>query len=416
MIEKKGLCVSGNLCEKCNSFDKKEFELAYMLHSTPGLGNKTLKKLYDYFGNCNEILNATEKEITRLITVKQWNSIEKMKNSWNIEAEYNDLYNRGIDFYPFFSETYPKRLKEIPDRPFALYCLGRLPDEERPTVSVIGARNSSEYGKYAARLFAEKLALSGVQIVSGMARGIDGIAQQAATDLGKDSYAILGSGVDVCYPSENRYLYEKLIQCGGVISEYSPGTLPKPQFFPPRNRIISGLSDAVLVIEARQKSGTLITVDMALEQGREVFALPGRINDNLSSGCNSLIRQGASIATGPEDIIQYLRKILMGRCEALRKCHVENEENIIDAENVGGTGDINNDMNERFSNIGIELTALQKIVFERLDMYPCTTTALYEKVIEKGLQISISEVMNVLVELCIMGIVGQNSGGFYIKG
>ena len=168
--------------------------------------------------------------------------------------------------------------------------MGKLPDENRPTVSIVGARNSSEYGKYAAKLFGERLAAAGVQVISGMARGVDGISQQSAIYAGGDSYGVLGSGVDVCYPEDNRRLYDSLITNGGVISEYLPGTQPKPQYFPQRNRIISGLSDVVLVIEAREKSGTLITVDMALEQGREVFAVPGRICDSLSYGCNSLIR------------------------------------------------------------------------------------------------------------------------------
>jgi predicted Rossmann fold nucleotide-binding protein DprA/Smf involved in DNA uptake len=138
-----------------------------------------------------------------------------------------------------------------------------------------------------------------------MARGIDGIAQKAALDAGGKSFAVLGCGVDICYPEENRELYERLQQEGGVLSEYSPGVQPVAKLFPPRNRIISGLSDLVLVIEARKKSGTLITVDMALEQGREVYALPGRVSDALSDGCNRLIRQGAGPATCPQDILEY---------------------------------------------------------------------------------------------------------------
>ena len=149
------------------------------------------------------------------------------------------------------------------------------------------------------------MASRGITIISGMARGIDGIAQTAALDAGGRSYAVLGCGVDICYPEENRSLYDRLLQQGGILSEYPPGTPPEARLFPLRNRIISGLADAVLVIEARKKSGTLITVDMALEQGRDVFALPGRVSDSLSDGCNRLIRQGAAPATCPEDLLEY---------------------------------------------------------------------------------------------------------------
>ena len=161
------------------------------------------------------------------------------------------------------------------------------------------------YGREQARRFGRRIGARGISVISGMARGIDGIAQKAALDAGGRSYAVLGCGVDICYPEENRELYERLQQQGGVLSEYPPGMQPIAKLFPPRNRIISGLSDLVLVIEARKRSGTLITVDMALEQGREVYALPGRVSDSLSDGCNRLIRQGAGPATCPQDILEY---------------------------------------------------------------------------------------------------------------
>ena len=181
-----------------------------------------------------------------------------------------------------------------------------MPADEKPTVAIVGARMCSEYGRAAAKEFGSKLAESGIQIISGLAMGIDGISQRAAIDAGADSFGVLGCGVDVCYPKSNQDLYERLLKQGGVLSEFLPGTPPKAQHFPARNRIISGLSDLVLVIEAKEKSGTGITVDMALEQGREVYALPGRITDALSKGCHKLIKQGAGIATSPEDIIAAL--------------------------------------------------------------------------------------------------------------
>ena len=380
-----------------------ENNYAYMLHNIPGWGNKTLMRLIDEFGSCENIYNATENELKTKVTVKQYEAFLKAKKKWSLEGEYEYLYNRGIDFYPYVSDKYPKRLKDIPDPPFALYCMGKLPDENRPSVSILGARNSSEYGKYAAKLFGEKLAMSGVQIISGMARGVDGISQQSAIFAGGSSFGVLGSGVDVCYPEENHSLYDSLITSGGVISEYLPGTQPKPQYFPPRNRIISGLSDVVLVIEAREKSGTLITVDMALEQGREVFAVPGRICDSLSYGCNSLIRQGAGIASCPEDIVEYLRRNI---CDATMKIKESEDNNKGLKKNIDAESSrealLNNDM--------------QKCIYRELDFYPQTTGVIFEKIIAQGLQMTVSEVMNALVELCLLGVVSQNGAGFYKRG
>ncbi len=206
-------------------------------------------------------------------------------------------------------KKYPGRLREIPDPPKQLYVLGRLPEEHLPSVALIGARDCSEYGRYVALRLGELLGKNGVQVISGMARGIDGIGQEAALNAGGSSFGVLGSGVDVCYPAGNRELYERLKTQGGILSEYPPGTPALPHHFPPRNRIVSGLADAVVVVEAREKSGTLITVDMALEQGREVYAVPGRMTDRLSDGCNRLIKTGAGVLLNPEEFLEELWEI-----------------------------------------------------------------------------------------------------------
>ena len=216
-----------------------------------------------------------------------------------------ELAQAGISFVSALEEGFPDKLREIPDPPFGIYYKGKMPGETEPAAAIIGARLASGYGREQARRFGRQISARGIAVISGMARGIDGIAQKAALDAGGKSYAVLGCGVDICYPEENRELYERLQQQGGVLSEYPPGMQPIAKLFPPRNRIISGLSDLVLVIEARKRSGTLITVDMALEQGREVYALPGRVSDALSDGCNRLIRQGAGPATCPQDILEY---------------------------------------------------------------------------------------------------------------
>lgn len=225
----------------------------------------------------------------------------------------------GIRMVERGERDYPARLLEIPDPPERLYVLGRLPEEKVPSVAIIGARECSEYGSYVAARLGECMGRNGIQVISGMARGIDGIGQTAALDVGGSSFAVLGSGVDVCYPARNRRLYERLRERGGVLSEYPPGTPALSRNFPPRNRIVSGLADAVVVVEAREKSGTLITVDMALEQGKEVYAVPGRVTDALSSGCNRLVKLGAAMLLDPEELAEELRGICGRRDLAVRE-------------------------------------------------------------------------------------------------
>lgn len=217
-----------------------------------------------------------------------------------------EMEEQEIRFAVYDDPEYPQKLRNLPDPPFGLYYYGRLPSDTHPSAAIIGTRMASAYGRDQARVFAREIAREGVQIISGMAIGIDGIAGRGALDADGDTFAVLGCGVDICYPKENLDLYEALLERGGILSEYPPGSEPQKKMFPSRNRIISGLSDVVLVIEAREKSGTLITVDRALEYGIDVYALPGRVSDRNSRGCNELIRQGAGIATCPQDILDYI--------------------------------------------------------------------------------------------------------------
>ena len=202
---------------------------------------------------------------------------------------------------------YPKKLLNIPEKPKELYYLGNLPREDVPSVAMIGARGCSAYGKRFAGKIAKELSNAGVQIISGMARGIDTRCQEGALEGKSPTFAVLGCGVDLCYPEENQVLYEKILeQGGGILSEYPPGDKPLAWHFPQRNRIISGLSELVVVIEARVKSGSLITVEWALEQGKDIMALPGRVDDPLSEGCNRLIKSGAGSVMEPGDILEAL--------------------------------------------------------------------------------------------------------------
>lgn len=246
-------------------------------------------------------LMITDKLAAYISRIRDEYSLEYIKR----ELEYMDA--NGIGMVTYHSREYPKRLMNIESKPYALFVKGTLPQEGRKTVALIGSRQCTEYGRVVTEMFATGLAKRGVDIVSGMAWGIDGIGQMSAINAGGFSYAVLGCGVDEIYPRKNNQLYERLIVSGnGVISEYIPRTRAEARRFPPRNRIISGLCDVLLVVEARHKSGTLITVDMATEQGKNVMIVPGRITDPLSVGCLELLREGALLALNVDDVLNEL--------------------------------------------------------------------------------------------------------------
>ncbi len=202
---------------------------------------------------------------------------------------------------------YPKKLKRLCDAPISLYVKGALPDPAKKTVAVVGARRCSVYGSKTARSLARKLAKHGVQIISGLAYGIDAAAHEGCIEGGGNTFGVLGCGIDIVYPPSNAPLYEKLLSSGGgIISEFDPGTPPLPYRFPIRNRIISALSDAVVIVEAKKRSGSLITASYALEQGVPVYAVPGRLGDRNSEGTNELLWQGASPALSAEHILADL--------------------------------------------------------------------------------------------------------------
>ena len=189
--------------------------------------------------------------------------------------------------------NFPDRLRKLSGMPKKLYYIGNLPDPKKPAAAVVGARMCSPYGRCQAFKYARTMASYGVQIISGMARGIDAEGHKGALDTDTPTFAVLGSGVDVCYPNSNRWLYQRILEKGGgIISELPPGSPPVNWAFPARNRIISGLSDAVLVVEAKEQSGSLITANFALEHGHSVYALPGAVTEELSRGCNKLIFDG----------------------------------------------------------------------------------------------------------------------------
>ena len=215
---------------------------------------------------------------------------------------------------------YPERLLKIKDAPEKLYVRGNLPNIHKKTVAIVGARNCTDYGSTLAKTIARILSMNDVQVISGLAMGIDTQGHIGAIEVEKPTFAVMGCGVDICFPSHNSNVYERILDYGGgIMAEVEVGTPPLPYNFPLRNRIISGLSDVVIVVEARDKSGSLITADFALEQGKTIFACPGRVGDSLSRGTNNLIKQGAYILTSTDDVLEHLGLIVDGLIPKVEK-------------------------------------------------------------------------------------------------
>ena len=405
----------------------------YMLTRVRGLGKKSLHKLISTYQNAGNILALSDREIDQILGQKTAENFKYTKRIWNKEKEYKKMIDMGIRIIPYSDESFPEKLRTIPDPPACLFVKGKLPDNNKPSVSIVGARMCSEYGRYASRQFGLGLAEAGIQIISGMALGVDGISQKAALKAGYPSYAVLGCSPEYCYPDGNRDIYDMLCQNGGIISEYAPGTPPEARLFPMRNRIISGLSDIVLVIEARKKSGTQITVDMALEQGKEIFAVPGRITDRLSDGCNELIRQGAGIALSPEDIISSLgtinRSSYVGNnsenhYEAkqldfsdISSWQISTEESNPEQINVeeNNSGQIKTvESNSRLINYNKNLSPLENAILNVMDIYPISATQIAQLLEKSGITEPVNVILSALTMMQLNGLI-KSQGSYYIK-
>ena len=278
------------------------------------------------------------------------------------------------------SAEYPQKLNNYPKMPEILFAKGNLPDAKKPTAAIVGARACSPYGRIQAFRYAKIVRSAGVQIISGMAYGIDAEAHKGALEGGTPTYAVLAGGVDICYPSGNRPLYDRILrENGGILSEQPPGMRARNYFFPARNRIISGLADLVLIVEAREKSGSLITAQWALDQGKIVYAVPGAVNEALSMGCHKLIYDGAGIAYSPEILLRELGL----NCENKVKSPEKND--------LGLASDL-------------------KLVYSCLDLRPKSTDFLIQKT---GLPPE--KIGSLLLELKLSGLVREIGRHYYIK-
>ncbi|MBI3761767.1 MAG: DNA-protecting protein DprA [Chloroflexi bacterium] len=272
-----------------------------------GIGPAKVRALLDALGDLGSAWRASPDELRAAgIDRRALDTLLAARASLDLDAEEARVADAGITVLTWDDAEYPRRLREIPNSPPVLYVRGLLSEADEWALAVVGTRRASPYGREVARELVTALAASKITIVSGLARGIDAIAHQAALDAGGRTIAVLGSGLDMIYPSEHRRLAEAIAESGALVSDYALGTPPESGNFPPRNRIISGLSLGALVVEAGEVSGALITADVALEQGKPVFAVPGNILARSSRGTNRLIQQGAKPVLGAEDILEEL--------------------------------------------------------------------------------------------------------------
>ena len=277
----------------------------------PGVGTATFNYLLKYFKTLKKFWEADRRQMEKLkVDMRLRQSILEFRAKVDPQVYLQTVYERGIKVFALNDRDYPENLRKISDAPPVLYVKGRILPQDSLAIGVVGARYATIYGRQVTEKLVFGLVNSGTTIVSGMARGIDSFAHRSALEAGGRTIAVLGSGVDLIYPPENKGLYEAIIKNGAVVSEFPLGFPSMPSNFPARNRIISGLSLGVLVTEAAVDSGSLITAGQAAEQGREVFAVPGPIYSTKSQGTNYLIQKGAKLVSSVEDILEEYGKFL----------------------------------------------------------------------------------------------------------
>ena len=355
-------------------------EYWFWLCGIPGVGAAAIKKLLEEYKAPEELFALPEEMVSEIsfLSDSQKKAFLHFREEERVRKEFDRMTSLGIYFTTIEEETYPARLRQIYDPPAGLFYKGKLPADDVPAAAIVGARNCSPYGREVTLAFAEALARSGISVISGLARGVDGFAHQGALRGNGATFGILGCGVDICYPRQHLELYLQMQEKGGVLSEQLPGNAPVPRNFPMRNRLIAALSDVILVVEAREKSGSLITVDSGLELGREIFAVPGRINDSLSGGCNLLIKNGAVPALSPADVLQ----------------HFSDLEQISMPEEP----------------VKLILDSTEKIVYACLDLVPKNIQFIVNHV-----QMDPPAVMECLDGLVLKGLIQEISRGYYIR-
>lgn len=352
------------------------------LLSVPGVGPVRYRSLLSHYGGPEQVFRASLGDLSRTaqIDAKTANAIAGHRQEDWVRAQIEAMAENGACLLTIDQPDYPALLKKIDDAPALLFVKGRCDFNLKPTVAVVGSRLATQYGKATAELLGRELSRAGFLVASGMARGIDSAVHRGTLAAGAPTVAVLGCGVDVVYPPENRKLRDQIVECGAVISEYPMGEGPLAGHFPNRNRIITGMSLGVVAVEARADSGVFSSVRWAADQGREVFAVPGPISSAASSGTNRLIKHGAKLVMGVEDIIEELRPQLVGQTKNL-------------------TGHLKPNLSER-----------EKPIFDLLSDHPLHVDSLAQKA-----QSSVSDILRILFDMEMRGLVRQLPGKMYVR-
>ena len=402
----------------------------------PEISGKSFSMICDYFGGAEAVFNESDEKLQDVLKPAHFRQLNIYRRENLIRGFAEELKRKEIAFTYPGHELYPERLLNIPDRPRLLFIMGQHTVLEElnahPSLAVVGSRMATNYGISMCRRIVSHVAKEGVAIISGMAAGIDGVAHSTVLDHHdkvinalsevSDSVAltvgVLGCGIDKIYPAENRKLFNRMYEQGVVISEYPPGTEPVRHHFPLRNRIISGLSDGVLVVEAKAKSGSLITADQALEQGKDVYAVPGRATDTGSLGCINLIKQGAACVTGAEDIIENMageNKLFIGffdkeKTEIKKEIAITAKNNKVQNFNgiikkVGVTGKKTDNEIKAFRE---DLTEDEKLLLSFIKQEPVHMEELCAKT-----GFATGKLLDIVYGLEGRGIIMNVSGGYY---
>lgn len=364
----------------------------YFLSKVNRLGNTRIKNIISYFKNEYDFFQSSQNDLRKIEGIDSNISgeiISFRKNKEVYAKEFDSLLRiagkKSIHIICISDEAYPENLRKVFDAPVLLYYRGRLDKSDKYSLSIVGTRTPTEYGKYNCEKFTEKLSGLGIPLISGFARGVDSIVHSVCIKNNNLTYAVLGSGVDVVYPSENRKLYNEILENGAVISEFPIGAKPDKVNFPKRNRIISGISLGTLVIESGIKGGSLLTAEFAVDQDKEVFSIPGYINSKQSEGTNEIIKRGqAKLVTNIDDIISELEIKLK---PILKKDLIEKEEKAV------------KDLNE-----------IERKIYNMLEYEP-----IHIDKINETTGLSVSDCLVNLLSLEFKNLVRQTPGKNFIK-
>jgi DNA processing protein len=347
------------------------------LLSIDKLSEQKLYSLLEKFKTPGTIKKADTTTLDSIVGKEIAYLIKSLKADKNIKKKYGIIEKLNIKVVPYHSSSYPGWLKNISHFPPILFVRGNIEPEDEIAIAVIGTRGATVYGKGIAENFAGEFAQSGVTVVSGMARGVDTAGHWGALKSKGRTIAVLGCGVDICYPPENKELMNEIVKNGAAVSEFNIGTPPRAQNFPRRNRIVSGLSKAVVAIEAKEKSGVMNTVNWALNQNKDVFAIPGNIYSKASSGTNRLIKEGAVPVTSASEVLEYLGVQYTKKERGVKQ---------------------------------ITLTEPEKPIWEKLSFEP-----IYLDVLSESLNQPTGSILNILLGLEMKGLVKQLPGMMFVK-